>query len=418
MKKIVKKRQTASKKHNEKKKSKRNSLRAQKKISSKEEKIEKKKEETIQIKTNDKTSNKSEGLKNIKDLIRNIFNVKEARRQLLFLGIDYKNLPKDINKEVFKKCCEILRKIDENINSNTIDHKTKKDIFFELSKEYYQIIPHIFPLPDYNLYLINDIEKIKREICLLEIIKSFSELEKAFNGIKYSKEENGINNKENIHEHHSKISDSFFKKALSEFELTFDYINRNTKEFEEIEKLVNLYSTQSKNKNKTKGPFPPLELLELFRINKESEKFDEKNIKMKNLLWYGCEMIHFYSILKNNSLRLPIKYAPRNAFSYGKGILISDNIYSQIQKCLPINNIVYLFVCSVESLQHCKKVHIEHKEYPKHLSSEFNSVMRVDKIKVSLNEESTDYIHTYSFIYYDPSLIKLEYIAKLKIPSN
>ena len=422
MKKIPKKKQTAFEKHIEKKKINRNKKVSQNNKQKKKKKKKKKEDIKIENKQKEIKNNKLEDFK-IKDLIRNIFNAKEARRQLLFLRIDYKNISPDINDEIFKKCCEKLQKIDEIINSKTINHKNKKDKFFTLSKEYYKIIPHIFPLSDYNSFLINDLDKIKREICLLELIKSFFELENTFFKIKNYKEENdlnslndsinlSVNNLENLPEqgHHPKISDAFFKRALSEFNFTFSYIEPKTFEYKQIEQFMNLYSS------KNNGPFPPLELLDLFRINKENEKFDKRTFKKKHLFWYGCEIVHFYSILKNN-LRLPFKYAPKNAFSYGKGILISDNVYGQIQKCLPKNGIAYLFVCSADKLENSKKVHVHHRNYPEHLPPQYNSVMIVDNIKFSLNEESTDYFHSYNFIFYDPELIKLEYIAKLKLPN-
>ena len=105
--------------------------------------------------------------------MRTIFNAREARRQLKFLGIDFKSISSKVDDTYIKSCCDILNQIDKTINSKNYDHRKKKDIFFELTKEYYRLMPHIFPFPDYSMYLINDIEKIKREICLLELTKSY-----------------------------------------------------------------------------------------------------------------------------------------------------------------------------------------------------------------------------------------------------
>lgn len=369
--------------------------------------------------------NSSEDNKYIKSLIRTIFNLREARRQLKFLGIDIKSFPSSFNDELFKSCCIILNQIDKIINSEEMNHKSKKDKFFQLTKEYYRLIPHIFPFPEYNIYIINDIEKIKREICLLELTKSYFELENAFQKIKNNIEENdnnsmnlndsninlSVNNAENLPEEpHGTISNFFFEKALSEFDFTISYIKKDSEKYEEIENYVNSFSTLKG------GPYPPLVLLQLFKISKKGEKIDQGN-----LLWYGCEIPHFYSILKNG-LRLPFKEAPKNAFDYGKGILLSDNPYRQIQKCLPKNSIVYLFICNVAFIKQ-KRVHLHHKNYPEKLKKEFNSVSIRHKITLPNNDKSDinysnedDYTNSYDLIFYDTSLVKLCYIVKLQIP--
>ena len=429
MKKIVKKSKNkpASKTKIQKKKE----LRSKRKIISKVEKSnqEEATEENI-------IENKSDEIISIKKLIRTIFNVRESKRQLSFLGIDLKTTSLNINEELFKACFEKLVEIDKLINDTKIDHKTKKDKFFDLTKEYYQILPHSFPYPDYGMYLINDIDKIQREICLLELIKSYNELEIKFKKIKKKiielnlKEENelnnsislndsinlSINNNENISEvdqsRKNIISDAFFEQALSQFDYTINLLDRDSEDFQEIDGYLNLYST---NKG---GPYPPLILDELFQLKKKGAESSTKN----NFYWFGCEIIHFYSILRYG-FRRPSKEAPKNAFIYGKGILLSQNAYSQIQKCLPKNNIVYLFVCSVNDMS-AKTVHLHHKNYPEKLKENFNSIKIKRKIIFPSEEEDSKdvssedmpYIDSDDYIIYRPSLIQIHYIAKVEIP--
>ena len=270
------------------------------------------------------------------------------------------------------------------INDKNINHKTKKDKLFDLAKQYYQLLPHSFPYPDYGMYLINDIGKIQREICLLELIKSYNELDIKFQKIRNKikelniKEENELNNSINLNdsinlsinnienvseeEQHRRniISDAFFEQALTQLDYTINLIDRDSVDFKEIDGYLNLYSTIKD------GPYPPLILDELFQLKKKTEESKTKNI----FYWYGCEITHFYSILRHG-FRTPDKEAPKNAFIYGKGILLSKNAYSQIQKCLPKNNIVYLFVCSVNEMKP-KTVHLHHKNYPEHLKENYN----------------------------------------------
>ena len=414
MKKIIKKTKSAHKTKIEKKKEIRKKESAKAKPNNK---IDTKKMNTI-IKGKDKIEDKNK----IKSLIRAIFNIREAKRQLNFVGIDYKNISLNNNDELFTKSCDILKKIDEIIESKDMNHKSKKDKFFQLSKEYYKLIPHTFPFPDYNLYLINNIEKIKREICLLELIKSCSDLEKTYNKIRTEKEENdansvnlneslniSINNLENVPEgeYHSSISNYFYEKALLEFNYPITVLQYKSDEYNEVEQLINAYSTIFG------GPFPPLKVLEIFCLNDSNKK-----INTDTLYFFGCEIIHFYSILKNG-LRLPLKKAPKNVFTYGKGILLSDNPFDQIQKCLPKNNTVYLFICKVDKFK-AKKVHISHKNYPEKLDKEFNSIVLKKKLQLppndSSDENSSGYMLSFNFILYDPSLVELYYIVKVQIP--
>jgi len=380
--------------------------------------------------------NKSEESKSIKKLIRTIFNVRESKRQLSFLGIDFKTTSLEINEALFKSCFEILVEIDKLINDKNINHKIRKDKLFDLTKKYYQLLPHSFPYPDYGMYLINDIVKIQREICLLELIKSYNELDIKFQKIKNKikelniKEEDelnnslnlndsinlSINNIENISEEEKQrrniISDAFFEKALSQFDYTINLIDRNSEDFNVINGYLNLYS------KKKGGPYPPLVLSELFQLKKKREETKTKN----TFYWFGCEITHFYSILRHG-FRCPNKEAPKDAFTYGKGILLSQNAYSQIQKCLSKNNIVYLFVCSFNGMK-AKTVHLNHKNYPELLKENYNSIKIKRKIMIlsedddskDISNEDKPYIVSEDFIVYKPSLIQIHYIAKVEIP--
>ena len=394
-----------------------------KNLKAKPKKIKVKENNIIDVETSKENNNKEND--RIKSLIRTIFNLREAKRQLLFLGIDIKNISSKLNDDLFKSCCNILSKIDRIINSKDIDHRRKKDKYFNFSKEYYKLIPHTFSFPDYNMYLINDIDKIQRELCLLELIKSYSQLEAVFQTIKNNKEENDLNNSINDsinlsvnnientteEERHKNISNSFYERALSEFDFSISLMSKSSEKYKEIKDFLRLFS------NEKEGPFPPLELLDLFKLTKEDDNNEEIN-----LLWYGCEIPHLYSILKNG-FRLPFKKAPSNAYIYGKGILLSDNPYRQIQKCLPKNNIAYLLVCSTPLLKP-RIVHLHHKNYPEKLDKKYDSISIKNKLKKSLEESDEDpkgkqpYVHCYDFIIYDLSLIKISYIAKVQIPST
>jgi hypothetical protein len=376
-------------------------------------KIDKNDNKNMEIKKGKNSEITEEQKNSLKNLIRDIYNVKEARRQIYFLGIDLKAIYDEIDQNFFEKCFNKLKEIEKVIIDDEIDHKRKKNKIFTLSKEYYEIIPHTFPLPDYEKYLISTIEDLKKEIDLLELIRSYTEMSKKYSEIKESNKKDDSNeDKEN--EEKITISKSFFEKGLSAIKYTITPINEEDNEFKVIKNFMNVFS------NEGKGTYPPLELLELFKLGKKN---DEKNIE-GYFYWYGCQIPHFYSLL-TEGIKLPVHSSPKNAYDYGRGIMFSNNIYNQIKNCFPKKNIIYLFVLCAHNLK-SKHVHICHRNYPKCLDKIYNSVVIKENIFIpSVQEqdnndededEEKDYISSEDYVIYNPSLIDLLYIAKIQIP--
>jgi len=368
--------------------------------------------------------NLSEPVKNLKSLIRDIFNLREARRQINFLGVDVKCISEHINRDFVEKCTEKLNDICEIIKNTKLGHKSKKDKYFNLSVEYNRLIPHHYPIINIDNFLINNETKIKKELRILELLLSYRELRNKDYTIReelYNEDNNSINLNDSLNlsvnnneksveeENHVNISTAYYKKALNETDYVFTLIEENTEEFEKIKKFLYRYS------EKNKCTYPKLNLLQLYRLNKKKQGFKE----YENLYWYGCETPHLYSILRHG-IRFPIKIKENNIYNFGNGIMISHNPYTQLQYCLPRNNIAYLFVCGNDGLK-SKKVHQNHPNYPRHLDKSFDSVYIEHKIKVSLDEDnSEDFNMRYDvycdYIVYDKHKINLLYLAKIEIP--
>ena len=368
--------------------------------------------------------NLGEPVKNLKSLIRDIFNLREARRQINFLGVDVKSISEHINRDFVEKCTEKLNDICEIIKNTKLGHKSKKDKYFNLSVEYNRLIPHHYPIINIDNFLINNETKIKKELRILELLLSYRELRNKDYTIReelYNEDNNSINLNDSLNlsvnnneksveeENHVNISTAYYKKALNETDYVFTLIEENTEEFEKIKKFLYRYS------EKNKCTYPKLNLLQLYRLNNKDQGFKE----YENLYWYGCETPHLYSILRHG-IRFPIKIKENNIYNFGNGIMISHNPYTQLQYCLPRNNIAYLFVCGNDGLK-SKKVHQNHPNYPRHLDKSFDSVYIEHKIKVSLDEDnSEDFNMRYDvycdYIVYDKHKINLLYLAKIEIP--
>lgn len=400
-----------------------------KKFIKKKEKKENKKEdkclllkENLKKTENDKVLISFDQKHNLKRLIRDIYNVREARRQINFLGVDVKNVSRHIGEKFIDECQKKLNKIYKIMTNKELSDNKKSKKYFDLSKSYNRMLPHNFYLPSLDLFLINNESKIKKEIRILELLKSFRELRNKDNEIKEAinqVDNNSVNLNESANmsvnnleksveeENHQIISYSYYEKALYGTKYLFYLVDEQSKEFERIKSFMLRFS------DKYMCTYPKLKLLQLYRLTKKEEHFKEYEC----LYWYGCETPHFYSILRHG-LRFPITLESNNIYKYGKGILISHNPYTQLKYCTTRYDIAYLFVCGNSGLK-SKVIHHYHPEYPKNLNEKYDSICIEHKIRLK-EIENEDYSNKWDsycdYVVYDLSKINLLYIAKILIP--
>lgn len=361
----------------------------------------------------------------LKSLIRDIFNLREARRQINFLGVDIKCISKHINEEFINKCIKKLNRIGEIVENKEYDHKKKKDLYFDYSKKYNYLIPHNFSFNNYGSFLINDKEKIKNEIRLLELLKSYRELKNKdfyIKGLINDEDNNSVNLNDSMNlsvnnmeksvedENRANISNSYYEKALIATDYLFQIIEEGKEEFNKIKSFLYRFS------DKNMCAYPKLKLLQLYKLTNKYHQFKD----YENLFWYGCETPHLYSILRHG-LRWPIVLKSNNIYNYGKGIMISHNPYSQLKYCLARNNIAYLFVCGNNGLK-SKIVHHFHPNFPKELNKKYDSICIRHKVKLIIDDGQEEdnsikkYDEYYDYVIYDMSKINLLYLAKIQIP--
>lgn len=368
-----------------------------------------------------------------RQLIKDIFNVKDAKKYLLFLGFDCDKVNiNGLDDDKFEDCYQKLCEIENIINDKNMEYIIKKNKIFHLSRDYYDLLPHVFNNTDIDLYLIDDIDKIKKEICLLELIRSYIVLQTGFKNIKHeindelkkrnyeyiydNDENNNIKNDMEIFEENIENAERFnynkrfLNPILEKGRLKLYY------EITSINSADSLFSVISDYLNCHKNIYPEMNLMSLFKLKK---KYINNNVS-GILLWYGCEISQIYSILQNH-FKLPEKSAPKTAFSYGKGIYFSANAFGQIQKCSMKNDYALLLICNVD-ISKAKKVDNFDYNYPKGLETKVIDIkkrIRRRKLKnIKEGEFEQDKIKGYyhDYVVYDPSLIEISYIAKVEIP--
>ena len=369
-----------------------------------------KKEEKTKKEINENL-NDNEIQKPIIKLLKLIFDIKEAKKYLSFLGIDTFSLPiSKVTNETYIKALNKLNEIEKMIHlSKSSKFKSKK--IFDLSKEYYRIIPHIFHIYHISSFQIDSISKVQKEIENLELIKSVSELEIQF------KEILSINNRNPDSPHKIKNREEYnlllFKKELDSLYYNISVMSHSDKDYKNIKEYLNLYSKESKNNN-----YPKLILKSIYKLEKKEESIIN-NSNDQTLLWLGCQIPHFYSILRNG-FHLPPKEAPNAPYIYGKGIMLSTNAFEQAQKCGSRNGTGLLLGCMVDVQKADEVNNVTNFELFLKNKRDY-SIIRLSRhfYKNIFEKEKKGecFVTYYNYMVYDLSKINICYIAKIKMPN-
>ena len=350
--------------------------------------------------------------KHVLKLLKLIFDIKEAKKFLSFIGIDINSLPVNhFSNQLFIKALNKLKEIDKTISSSR-SNKFKNKKLFDLTKEYNRIIPHIYHIYNINTFLIDTNLKVQKEIVDLDLIKSVCELDdqtKNFNYPNYKNFDSALSKRQNK----EKQELLFYKNLLDSLPYNISIVDDSKTDYKDIKEYLNLYYKESKNDN-----YPKLSLKRLYRLTKK------QNSEMKNkdnnnlLLWFGCQIPQVYSILKNG-FKLPAKEAPDGSFVYGKGIMLSQNAFEQAQKCATRNGTALLLGCSVD-IQNADEVNDVTNFELLLKNKRDSSIIRLSRhfYKNIFDEEKKveSFFTYYNYMVYDLSMINISYIAMYKAP--
>ena len=365
--------------------------------------------DTKMMATEKNENDKNEELpKGIIKLLKLIFDLKESKKFLSFIGIDITSLP--INQFTNDLFINKLNEIEKIITS-TKSSKFKNKKLFDLTKEYNRIIPHIYHIYNINSFLIDTSFKVQKEIVDLDLIKSVSELDsetKTFNYPNYKKYDSSFNKKQNK----ERKELLFYKNLLDSISYNISIVDDSKADYRDIKEYLNLYYKESKNNN-----YPKLSLKRIYRLTKK-ENNDMKNTDNHLLLWYGCQIPQVYSILKNG-FKLPAKEAPDGSFIYGKGIMLSQNAFEQAQKCSTRNGTAILLGCTVDT-QNADEVN-DVTNFELLLKNKRDcSIIRLSRhfYKNVFDEEKKyeSFFTYYNYMVYDLSMINISYIVMYKVP--
>ena len=359
-----------------------------------------------------------EGLiKPLANLIRLVFDLKTMNQQIVKIGYDSDKIPLgQISSEEIKKGYQYLKKIENIIGDEKDKNKIYTKEIYDLSSQYFSIIPHNFGMNHMHKFVINSSERIKEENDLLESIKNL----KVVSGIL----QQNNNNKEGK----SEIS---LKEKMDEFIYNIKYIPKE----ENIYSIIEQYLSKS---NQIKNS-PQIKLNDLFLVE---EKEKSKNIELKNskntkLLWLGVRIGNFVNIFKNG-LSLPSSEAPIFSYMFGKGIYFSDIAIKSFYNSHPQNNIGLILLCEVDlgnieerlkadiklpqTMQDGKNsIKVLGMNFPDEKGNYYNEdgvEIPLGDILINQDENKKTYFGFNEYIVYNLEKIKIKYITKVQFDKS
>ena len=353
--------------------------------------------------------------KPLANLIRLVFDLKSMNQQIMKIGYDSDKIPLgQLSPEVISQGYQYLKKL-ENIIENRKDSKNinTKEIY-DLSSDYFTIIPHNFGMNHMHKFAINSQERVKEENELLDSIKNI----KIVSGILQQTKENKDEKNE--------IS---LKDKLNEFLYEINYISKEEKIYSIIDKYLSK-SNEIKNS-------PKIKLNELFSVKEKNLINKPSSLNNKKLLWYGIGIPNFVNIFKSG-LSLPPPEAPVYSYMFGKGIYFSDIAIKSFYNSHPQNNIGLMLLCEVDlgNIEERLKADVN---LPKTLESGKNSVkvlgmnypnekesyfdeegieIPLGSILINQDEEKKTYFGFNEYIVYNLDQIKIKYILKVQFDKS
>ena len=359
-----------------------------------------------------------EGLvKPLANLIRLVFDLKTMNQQIVKIGYDSDKIPLgQISSEVIKKGYQYLKKIEKIIGDIKDKNKINTKEIYDLSSQYFSIIPHNFGMNHMHKFVINSSERIKEENDLLDSIKNI----KVISGI--------LQQDNNKKEGKNEIS---LKEKMDEFIYDIKYIPKEEKIYSIIEQYL---SKSNQIKNSPKIKLNDLFLVEEKEQTKNKEHKYSKNIK---LLWLGVGIGNFVNIFKNG-LSLPSSEAPIFSYMFGKGIYFSDIAIKSFYNSHPQNNIGLILLCEVDlgNIEERLKADIK---LPQTMKEGSNSIkvlgmnfpdekgnyynedgveIPMGDILINQDENKKTYFGFNEYIVYNLEKIKIKYITKVQFDKS
>ncbi len=337
----------------------------------------------------------------VQDLIKLIFNMKMMQSQMAKIGYDAKKMPLGkLSKETIKKGYEVLKRI-----SDVLDGKSKGDLY-DLSSEFFTVIPHDFGFQKMSQFVINTKEKLKEK---LDMVQALGDIEIA-----------------------SRLIEEGGKSGLAEVDSNYEKLKCKIVPLEENSEDYKIIEKYIKTTHAATHSSYNLELQNCYKVDREGEdKRFRKDVGSEVLLWHGSRLTNFVGIL-SQGLRIAPPEAPASGYMFGKGVYFADMVSKSANYCFASNseNTGLLLLCRVAVGKPRNLYHADFNagNLPKGAHStkgvgqtapgestavKFRNMVVPIGPGVPTNELGCSLLYN-EFIVYDVNQVKIEYLVNLK----
>ncbi|XP_038075117.1 poly [ADP-ribose] polymerase tankyrase-like [Patiria miniata] len=261
-------------------------------------------------------------------------------------------------KEVLVKIREVLEQVDEDKKASTRDmlkYQANMDKVWDLSSEYYQLIPCVNFTYD-RIPPLTELRTLEQNAKKLEILLDLATTNLILLGAQYRvKETNPLD---------------YISSCLG---CQIQIMDENDQETQLILQYID--NTTDKDKHS---------VCAIFRLAREGEDKELRSLKLDNhrLLWHGSKCSNVISILKRGLLITPPEAAV-TGYRYGRGIYTSDAFAKSIDYSIESfgrKNANFVFLCEVA----LGKMAVDHSDPDSVVKDGFDSLQAQNYTKILL----------------------------------
>ncbi len=232
-------------------------------------------------------------------LISLIFDVNIMNNTMKEIGYDAKKMPLGrLGDSTIKEAYGVLNKLSEAVK------KKDRGACTSLSGDFYSLIPHDFGFQKMSNFVLDNEEKVKEKLKMLETISDLKITSKLL-------DQKNDDNESVLDQNYKKLGCSI----------------------KSVDKKSNDYKLMEEYFNNTKGCYNKVSISDVFEVVRPTEE-KQFNSKLGNnmLLWHGSRVSNFVGIL-SQGMRIAPPEAPVSGYLFGKGIYLADMAEKSINYC-------------------------------------------------------------------------------------
>lgn len=235
----------------------------------------------------------------LQKLMSLIFDVNIMNNTMKEIGYDAKKMPLGkLGESTIKEAYGVLSKLSDAVKKKDRAEMSK------LSGEFYTLIPHDFGFQKMSNFILDNDEKVKEKIKMLETISDLKITSKLL-------------------DQKSDDSASILDQNYNKLGCSIKTVDGKSAEHKLLEEYF----------DNTKGCYGKVKIGEIYEVVRPNEQssFDKK-IGNNMLLWHGSRVSNFVGIL-SQGLRIAPPEAPVSGYLFGKGIYLADMAEKSINYC-------------------------------------------------------------------------------------